>query len=136
MIVVLVTFLAIFLWFCLWFVVIFVFLFFFSSRRRHTRCALVTGVQTCALPIWSPWVDTSTSRPPASTRPVQRIALSFFFSFSQRRSWLIQRILPVARATQSSFASLVTANTHSPTTEGVEMPAMLISQSRWPLTSS
>src|SRR3546814_9603882 len=26
-------------------------LFFFSSRRRHTRCALVTGVQTCALPI-------------------------------------------------------------------------------------
>src|SRR3546814_13245887 len=33
--------------------------FFFSSRRRHTRCALVTGVQTCALPI---------SRPPARAR--------------------------------------------------------------------
>src|SRR3546814_8262948 len=32
--------------------VLFSFLFFFfSSRRRHTRCALVTGVQTCALPI-------------------------------------------------------------------------------------
>src|SRR3546814_10077504 len=32
-------------------------IFFFSSRKRHTRCALVTGVQTCALPIctiWSP----------------------------------------------------------------------------------
>src|SRR3546814_6362929 len=29
-----------------------VYIFFFSSRRRHTRCALVTGVQTCALPIW------------------------------------------------------------------------------------
>src|SRR3546814_12898396 len=28
------------------------FLFVFSSRRRHTRCALVTGVQTCALPIY------------------------------------------------------------------------------------
>src|SRR3546814_3485706 len=28
-------------------------LFYFSSRRRHTRCALVTGVQTCALPISS-----------------------------------------------------------------------------------
>src|SRR3546814_1539472 len=27
--------------------------FFFSSRRRHTRCALVTGVQTCALPIFA-----------------------------------------------------------------------------------
>src|SRR3546814_7604941 len=28
-----------------------VLVFFFSSRRRHTRCALVSGVQTCALPI-------------------------------------------------------------------------------------
>src|SRR3546814_9484473 len=33
--------------------VILFFCFFFSSRRRHTRCALVTGVQTCALPIYS-----------------------------------------------------------------------------------
>src|SRR3546814_10040832 len=30
-----------------------VYVFFFSSRRRHTSCALVTGVQTCALPILS-----------------------------------------------------------------------------------
>src|SRR3546814_4900966 len=35
-----------FLWWCFFCVC-----FFFSSRRRHTRCALVTGVQTCALPI-------------------------------------------------------------------------------------
>src|SRR3546814_3929346 len=35
--------------FCLYFFYLVV--FFFSSRRRHTRCALVTGVQTCALPI-------------------------------------------------------------------------------------
>src|SRR3546814_10078434 len=34
---------------CLWFG-----LFFFSSRRRHTRFALVTGVQTCSLPIYHP----------------------------------------------------------------------------------
>src|SRR3546814_1805341 len=32
-------------------------LFFFSSRRRHTRCALVTGVQTCALPIFGDELD-------------------------------------------------------------------------------
>src|SRR3546814_8345754 len=32
--------------------------FFFSSRRRHTRCALVTGVQTCALPIYEPTIGT------------------------------------------------------------------------------
>src|SRR3546814_15421188 len=41
-------------------------LFFFSSRRRHTRCALVTGVQTCALPIFR----RETLRPAA--RPVHR----------------------------------------------------------------
>src|SRR3546814_3095143 len=34
------------------------FLCFFSSRRRHTRCALVTGVQTCALPILGRVFDT------------------------------------------------------------------------------
>src|SRR3546814_2201466 len=39
-------FLTVILFFC-------VFLFFFSSRIRHTICALVTGVQTCALPIYS-----------------------------------------------------------------------------------
>src|SRR3546814_20601147 len=32
-------------------ILFYVLVFFFSSRRRHTRCALVTGVQTCALPI-------------------------------------------------------------------------------------
>src|SRR3546814_8754467 len=35
-----------------WSCVFFIFMFFFSSRRRHTRCALVTEVQTCALPIY------------------------------------------------------------------------------------
>src|SRR3546814_18591595 len=66
--------------------------FFFSSRRRHTRCALVTGVQTCALPIfisafptttctrWKRWRERGaaaartggvhTRRPPAVRRPV------------------------------------------------------------------
>src|SRR3546814_2972689 len=36
---------------CLVILVLYLCYFFFSSRRRHTRCALVTGVQTCALPI-------------------------------------------------------------------------------------
>src|SRR3546814_16649949 len=41
-----------------------VFSFFFSSRRRHTRCALVTGVQTCALPIsWRKDRERGWSRP-------------------------------------------------------------------------
>src|SRR3546814_7885738 len=36
---------------CLSSTVLCICIFFFSSRRRHTRCALVTGVQTCAVPI-------------------------------------------------------------------------------------
>src|SRR3546814_4632319 len=43
---------------------------FFSSRRRHTRCALVTGVQTCALPIWGwRWLRATAISPmPSSSR--------------------------------------------------------------------
>src|SRR3546814_104388 len=46
-----------------------VFFFFFSSRRRHTRCALVTGVQTCALPISTPSATTTARLPPHWTAP-------------------------------------------------------------------
>src|SRR3546814_983460 len=38
-------------------------LLFFSSRRRHTRCALVTGVQTCALPILTDAIERARTRP-------------------------------------------------------------------------
>src|SRR3546814_3581460 len=41
-------------------------IFFFSSRRRHTRCALVTGVQTCALPIYD-------GLPPHVTDPFENV---------------------------------------------------------------
>src|SRR3546814_1940854 len=44
------------------------FCFFFSSRRRHTRCALVTGVQTCALPILQPLVASRAARPSTTKR--------------------------------------------------------------------
>src|SRR3546814_950704 len=43
------------------------FSFFFSSRRRHTICALVTGVQTCALPVSTP-TPTPTPTPTESDR--------------------------------------------------------------------
>src|SRR3546814_4704889 len=49
--------------------------FFFSSRRRHTRCALVTGVQTCALPISGRhplFRAAAMSGQPTSTRPWYR----------------------------------------------------------------
>src|SRR3546814_2525070 len=47
-------------------------MFFFTSRRRHPRCPLVTGVQTCALPIWAtPPIASSARRCTGSspTRP-------------------------------------------------------------------
>src|SRR3546814_15620523 len=51
--------------------------FFFSSRRRHTRCALVTGVQTCALPI---------SRPPdAQANPASFPLLGLV-------AWIVRRV--------------------------------------------
>src|SRR3546814_6879431 len=48
--------------------------FFFSSRRRHTRCALVTGVQTCALPIYS--LDLGTLEPGIRDLPLTLYVLS------------------------------------------------------------
>src|SRR3546814_19332388 len=60
-------------------------LFFFSSRRRHTRCALVTGVQTCALPISGPEAPPrcrqakpagKVERAPAASQPGGRRRLS------------------------------------------------------------
>src|SRR3546814_1314988 len=50
-------------------------MFFFSSRRRHTRCALVTGVQTCALPIYGHARHAEAVAPTAGRRagkPTQR----------------------------------------------------------------
>src|SRR3546814_8887190 len=54
-----------------------VFLFFFSSRRRHTRCALVTGVQTCALPIFPsslPSVERANPKGAIKTGPPDSLA--------------------------------------------------------------
>src|SRR3546814_19008027 len=48
----------------------FCFIFFFSSRRRHTRCALVTGVQTCALPIYGELVDAAAALPTPDTKTI------------------------------------------------------------------
>src|SRR3546814_12728583 len=55
--------------------------FLFSRRRRHTRCALVTGVQTCALPISFRF----TSRPTGFTRRALRLShVEGLFSSSLR----------------------------------------------------
>src|SRR3546814_16323138 len=64
--------------------------FFFSSRRRHTRCALVTGVQTCALPIsrlseplfWLTRRSSSATERSCSAATVLAIAASAFDSLA------------------------------------------------------
>src|SRR3546814_10706873 len=50
--------------------VLLMFFFFFSSRRRHTRCALVTGVQTCALPILRRRAAYPFAPAPSARRPI------------------------------------------------------------------
>src|SRR3546814_17522268 len=51
-------------------------MFFFSSRRRHTRCALVTGVQTCALPISQIGIDlVERVAPPVIVEAVDLVAV-------------------------------------------------------------
>src|SRR3546814_6570025 len=56
----------------------------FSSRRRHTGCALVTGVQTCALPIFGMWnaprhpLHDSDVRMMFGVNPLVSLATSYF----------------------------------------------------------
>src|SRR3546814_4156202 len=52
---------------------------FFSSRRRHTRCALVTGVQTCALPIYAEFLAGFFTSHNLSSRTLGRLAQSALY---------------------------------------------------------
>src|SRR3546814_18009290 len=89
------------------------FIFFFSSRRRHTRCALVTGVQTCALPI----------SPPRShrRRPDRRGAPMFIVSHTELREaalgLLVSAGLPESQA-EAAADGLVRADMRGVETHG------------------
>src|SRR3546814_6159785 len=62
---------------CVISILFYFFSFFFSSRRRHTRCALVTGVQTCALPIWCQWRRRRSAIMPSAARILQGGCLTY-----------------------------------------------------------
>src|SRR3546814_7796006 len=76
------------------------FLFFCSSRRRHTRCALVTGVQTCALPISCGACQAARFTPCSSNRTAQYVSHSpRFLALSKADIGRLQTIeLSVSRA--------------------------------------
>src|SRR3546814_3163110 len=63
--------------------------FFFSSRRRHTRCALVTGVQTCALPILQIAKGFSTLTVRRKAREIIKAA-AVFYPVRHRRRKLVR----------------------------------------------
>src|SRR3546814_5980411 len=80
--------------------------FFFSSRRRHTRCALVTGVQTCALPIY-PMHGSS-----ALAWPLRSYARSRFIPFQShfsRRPQAMRKLAGFAATFSLGVAALVAA---------------------------
>src|SRR3546814_5203145 len=85
-------------------VVLFVCLVFFvSSRRRHTSCALVTGVQTCALPIFS--VDRFLPRTKMSCVVAYPIVVQMVIqSIPLRRQWIVQ-VRPKSRSTHPAARS-------------------------------
>src|SRR3546814_10193596 len=73
-----------------------VFYFCFSSRRRHTRCALVTGVQTCALPICTletmrrvDGAGPDRTGPHGLLPPVQRETLAFERPWEAGLQWTV-----------------------------------------------
>src|SRR3546814_4347858 len=61
--------------------------YFFSSRRRHTRCALVTGVQTCALPIFREG-DTSNASTNKTVVPIRPYKLPCRSAFEANKHFL------------------------------------------------
>src|SRR3546814_5921047 len=63
-------------------------LFFFSRRRRHTRCALVTGVQTCALPISDNITHIETQRSTALLQKTDIFKKLMWFSYSAAENWI------------------------------------------------
>src|SRR3546814_16437485 len=65
---------------------VFIVVFFFSSRRRHTRCALVTGVQTCALPILCPRC-THSSGPSLTKAAGRREPIGFLADDPRSEPW-------------------------------------------------
>src|SRR3546814_11689909 len=97
--------------------------FFFSSRRRHTRCALVTGVQTCALPIsliaWlasvpSPEIVTTAITIAEIQAGIEKMCVTGNKRLPEIKKWLYQAVLPVVQVMPfTAEAALILAKMHA-----------------------
>src|SRR3546814_2295587 len=76
-------------------------MFCFSSRRRHTRCALVTGVQTCALPIF---LALTQLQQQTQTALPQKEFLQRIDSYADRTLSLVDGFVQLARAEAAPLA--------------------------------
>src|SRR3546814_8417054 len=84
---------------------------FFSSRRRHTRCALVTGVQTCALPIYNiRRINEALGDPAACAAIAGCVPLNLFGGEGTITPEMLAFIQPVVRDESENKLSLFTAN--------------------------
>src|SRR3546814_8649947 len=94
--------------------------FFFSSRRRHTRCALVTGVQTCALPIFR-----SRNLPFAKSRAIAEKGgkRNGRYQVHRSRKRTLIHLMPTAVAAQSRLFDCVAGYLESrhPLTHAIEI---------------
>src|SRR3546814_11945724 len=84
-------------------------IFFFSSRRRHTRCALVTGVQTCALPISGRTADRFGAQRMTIAGLIGMAAGSFMLSMIPATLGILGYIAPIVLLTVG-YALFQTAN--------------------------
>src|SRR3546814_6736692 len=90
-------------------------IFFFSSRRRHTRCALVTGVQTCALPIL-------TAREPMFSAAVLA-AVGAVLLFLLLLGWAVSRVARRVPRPHRPLLRLALANLYRP---GAQTSALVV----------
>src|SRR3546814_7185224 len=82
-------------------------MFFFSSRRRHTRCALVTGVQTCALPIFTYTYISQFRLAHFRPKSLQLLLVNSLFSLSgipPLLGWVLKFVFLIALVKLFSFA--------------------------------
>src|SRR3546814_13051304 len=120
--------------------------FFFSSRRRHTRCALVTGVQTCALPICVPAIGqhiVEEVAQPLAERDVRVFpceihwSLFLFCGLAYSAGWRVSAAgIAAAKRRRTVDSRLNTSGMTQPATTSIESHTASGLPNTWAVTSS